>query len=92
MLTDLQTQISRRSLRLLSVAILLASYPFFIGWMAEHRVIEAVMAAGMHTPPRDVAIAILFILIRVLVVFILPAALLSWIWLWLTDSTLVAGR
>jgi hypothetical protein len=59
------------------IGLLLAAHRLLIGYMAGHDVASKVFAAGPHVPKGTLAIAGVFLLVRILAVVALPGMILA---------------
>lgn len=50
---------------------------FLIYWLAEKNVVAALFAAGPHLPKVTTAVAVIFVLVRVLMVLVVPAMIVG---------------
>ena len=59
------------------IVIPLVLYPWLLRQMADRQVVAALLSAGGHLPTGTVVIACLFLLLRLYVIVLLPAMILS---------------
>jgi hypothetical protein len=59
------------------IVIPLLLYPWLLRQMADRQVVAALLSAGDHLPTGTVVIACLFLLLRLYVIVLLPAFILS---------------
>ncbi len=56
----------------------LAAQALLQQWLARHDVVSALFAAGPHVPPGRLALAGVFVILRLFVFLVLPPALIIW--------------
>lgn len=76
---------------LLTAAILLVLHAVGREWMATHRVMEVILAAGPQVHPPQLLAAASFAGIRLAVFLLLPGYLTFFAWLW-TWKAVARGR
>ena len=70
---------SRRQLYLagMETAVVLALHWLLSHWLAERNVVATLFAAGPHLPKALTAVAVSFVLLRVLTVLVVPAMIVG---------------